>query len=430
VVQGVKINDERRRDERSAEVQAHVLGNGAVPLVPGNLRRVGPAKASTGLLICAACFVSPGSAQPSEQTAITSRIARDTSDNSHMLAVAASPDRCVLGVLYTQAQAGTTAQRLKLLSFATRPLLQPPATVALDLGPLRGSGDRVHRAGLAIDVQGRAFVALSVAPGGLLLASANPRNPAAVAATRAKTIPLGAGRIDVTRLLIAKNGILVVSGSVDGKGFIAALTTDGNLIWTRSLDAGVREVLDLVEVDEGWVWVGIVPTRFAAGSLRVGQLDRKGNSNVSPIQLVDAETRFARLSSSAGTLGLVYERLRSDGMSSEVYVEVFRSLERRESQRRLIFEGDLNSGFAITAASQGFVVSGVVDGGVLMVDRVGGDLALSSTLRTAVKAPEYRRYHGVEIVEGQGHYRLAAMESTASGRTQKLELAVSRLEAR
>jgi hypothetical protein len=159
-------------------------------------------------------------------------------------------------------------------------------------------------------------------------------------------------------------------------------------------------------------------------------VDRSGVVSHTPSQPADAETRFARLARNEGQVGLVYERLRGDGMGSEVYVEVFSSPARHESRRRLVFEGELASGFDIAPADGGFLVAGVAAGGALTVEGIGADLAVRPMLRTTVKAPEYHRYHGVDILDGDRHFWLVAMESMALGRTQKLEMAVSRLELR
>lgn len=381
------------------------------------------------LVLLAICLIGPVAAQPQERAVIASRFAHEGSDSTRILSVARSADRRQLGVLFTQSKAGTATQGLSLLSFAARPA--PGQTVAIplefDLPP--GSGHPFGSAGLAMDAHGRAFVALPITPGELLLASANLRTPPA-AITRIGTVRLGTGSVDITRLLVAKSGHLVVGGSVDGKGFLAALTPEGTRVWTRTLDAGVSKVLDLIEVDDGWVWVGIVPSSFAAGGLRIGQLDRNGVVSHPPSQPAEAETRFARLTRQDGQLALVYERLRGEGKGSEVYVEVFNSLPGRDSRRRLVFEGELASGFGITPAEEGFVVAGIAAGGVLVVEGIGTDLAVRSIQRTVVKAPEFQRYHSVEILDGEGHFWLAAMESTASGRMQRLELAVSKWEFR
>lgn len=359
-------------------------------------------------------MVSLTAAQASEFRFVAGRIERDTTIDTDVLAVERSPNGDRLGILLSRVVPGTATRRLTLLSSVGQSMLRPLAASSLQFDLPNGSLDPYWHSGLAIDANDRAHVLVSTGSGTMLLATAELRNPNA-SSWRVKTLRFGDDDIGISRLLVSRSGDLVLAGSVDGKGIIAALSPDGVRRWTRVLEGGIANVRDLVEADDGWIWVGIIPSRFATGHLRVGRLNNDGVMSDSPRQPAETESRFARLARSGDKFGLVYEHLNHDDMRSDVFLEVFDTLASVESRRHLIIEGDrLLSDLNISGSRDGFVVASVrAASGVLRIDQVGSDLTIRSILRSKNEAPLYQAFTDVDIQAGPGFLWIAATEETS-----------------
>lgn len=386
----------------------------------------------TWLLIVALWFAGPAAAQPPDPATLTGRVVRPISGSSDVLAVASSPDGHLLGVVMAEPLAGTDKQRLILLAYHAQPSPQLSSALTLDLG---GHRHNLTDVGLAIDGAGRAFVATRGGGPTMQLASVDLRRPGQ-AAPRIATVKFG--QVDrgdstmvVSRLRIGRNGELVIAGMLDGQGLVAALGADGTHRWMRRLDGDVALVTDLVEIDDGWIWVGLVPGSFSMGHLRVGRLDRQGIVSDAPRQpTADVESRSPRLARRGDQLGLVYDSVDTLDRHAEVYLELLHPLASVDSRRRLLYAGDLWGRWTIATTGDGFVLAGASHRLELRVDQVDADLTLRPMFRSIGVAPTFRAFDFAEVLASSGHLWLVTVESVTIERAQRRELIVARVNLR
>lgn len=229
-------------------------------------------------------------------------------------------------------------------------------------------------------------------------------------------------------MLVSKTGALMLAGAVDGKGFVAEVSKQGAVAWTKYYDQ-VVVVLDLAETDNGLVAVGGMPGRQFFDGLWLARLGPAGA--VLETQSRQGTSRFARLAGGPQRLGLVYEKLGPDPETATVLTESFGgAASLRETRAVTLYQGRLTAPFSVAQVNERMVAAGVVARARLELLDAWPEARNEPLFVSAAKAPDFIRFHSVDIVGTAGAMYLAALRSRADGRRQQLELVFAKIPAR
>jgi len=188
-------------------------------------------------------------------------------------------------------------------------------------------------------------------------------------------------------------------------------------------------VLDLAETDNALVAVGGMPGRQFFDGLWLARLGPAGA--VAETQTRPGTSRFARLGGGGQRLGLVYEKLGADLETSTVLMESFgAAASLRETRAATLYQGRLSAPFGVAQVDERLVAAGVVARGRLQLLDVWPQARTAPLFVSEARAPEFVRYHSVDIVGAAGATYLAALRSRADGRRQQLELVFAKMPAR
>ena len=282
---------------------------------------------------------------------------------------------------------------------------------------------------LAVDGNGVAYVALGASAGEVAFSARDLRRDTA---GLSKPLKVGSGSALVTAMLVSKTGSLMLAGAVDGKGFVAEVSEQGALAWTKFYDqvvVVVVVVLDLAETDSGLVALGGMPGKQFFDGLRLARIGPAGA--VLETQSRQGTSRFARLGGGPQRPGQVYEKLGADMETATVLTESFGSAASlRETRVATLYQERLTAPFGVVQADERLVAAGVVARGRLQMLEVWPEARTAPLFVSAAKAPDFARFHSVDIVGTSGAVYLAALRSRADGRRQQLELAFAKIPAR
>lgn len=333
-------------------------------------------------------------------------------DSTKLIALAGSPDRNTVGLLYTDAAPGRNEQ-LRLMSFDA----SGKARRTADLGA-RGDPLREHAA-IAFDGTGNTYAA---APGesGVRLARLDARG---AVAPFGKGLA-GAGGAKVGALLHTRDGTLLVSGALDGKGFVAALSAQGETVWSRSFDQLVA-VFDIIEHGDAYVVAGALPGEMFPAGVWLGRLGRDGA--VLDEQTRTGPTRYAHLASDGRRVGLLYEQLDAGLETGSVLLELYAGAALREPARQTLFQGALAAPFTLSGGGGRFTAAGVAKHGRLQVIAIDATGKASRQFEGKASAPDYTRFHSVDVVRSATGAWLAGLRSHADGQRRQFELVLAKV---
>lgn len=384
----------------------------------------GCARWSGAWLLCAWLVCQAGGAAQAAEAPRWLEHVIPASEGTRVLALAANRERDAIALLYTEADKAGAGDQLQLAAFDAN---GKPFKSA-NLGPLLLTGEKpvMHaKAGLAIDGNGVAYVAVAAKAGVVKFSRLDLRRSAA---NLTRPLQVGAGSAEVTAMLESKSGLLMLAGAVDGKGFVSAVSKEGVVAWTRKYDAVVA-VLDLVETDAGFVMVGGVPGKQFFDGLWLARINPGGD--VLESQARQGTSRFARLGGDAKRLGLVYEKLGPDLESSTVLLETFGGAAAlKQTAAVTLYQGRLAAPFGLAQVDGRLVAAGVVGKARLQLLEVWPEARTAPLFASEVKAPDFVRFHSAEIVGAAGAIYLGALRSRADGRRQQLELLVAKIPAK
>jgi hypothetical protein len=373
------------------------------------------------LLLCAAMVYAAGGAAHAGEPGWIEHVV-PAGESSRVLALAANRERNAVAMLYAESDTGGAGEQLRLMAFDAGGKLFKSA----DLGPLL-AGEKIvmhSKAGLAVD-SGVAYVAVASTAGVVKFSALDLRRSAA---GLSKSLQVGSGSVEVTAMLVSKTGALMLAGAVDGKGFVAEVSKQGAVAWTKYYDE-VVVVLDLAETDNGLVAVGGMPGRQFFDGLWLARLGPAGA--VLETQSRQGTSRFARLAGGPQRLGLVYEKLGPDLDTSTVLTESFGgAASLRETRAVTLYQGRLTAPFSVAQVDERMVAAGVVARARLQLLDVWPEARTEPLIVSAAKAPDFIRFHSVDIVGTAGAMYLAALRSRADGRRQQLELVFAKIPAR
>jgi hypothetical protein len=330
-----------------------------------------------------------------------------------MLAMAANPKRSTFVLLYSKARADDSPLRLVALGGSGK------QTAALALAPQLFSADArllYERVGLAIDASDLVYM-IAASHGQLHLARIDLRG---TAAPFSKTLNVGDGSITVSTLRLSRQGMLMLAGSIDGKGFVASISPHGKLNWSRRYN-DVFTVLDLVESDSGFILAGGTQGKMFPQSIWLARIGTSGD--VLESQIRQGPAHYAYLADDGRRLGLVYDKLGSHLLSGSVLLELFAngtSLHAASSQT--LFEGRVSVPFVLSGYAGSFTAAGIVDHGQLQIIEADTDGRQVSIFQGQLRAPDYMRFHSVEMIRGPDAHYLAGLRSHAEGRRPQMEL--------
>ncbi len=341
-------------------------------------------------------------------------------DSTKLIAIAGSADRSALGMLYTDAAPGRGDQ-LRLVTFDALGKQQKSAGLGARAEPLR------EHAGIAFDATGGAYVAATDEAGNLRLSRLDQRG---AVTPFGKAFSVGSGTVKVGALLLARQGNLVVAGAVGSQGFVAAVSPQGELQWTRTFEELVM-VLDIVDSDDGYLVAGGTPGEMFPEAVWLGRLGRDGATLGSESR--PGPTRYAHLASDGRRIGLLYEKLAPGLESGSVVLELFAgggSAALQQPARQTIFDGRLAAPFALAGGGGRFTAAGVADHGRLQVFDIDAAGKVAALYQGQAKAPAYIRYHSIDVVRGATAAWLAGLRSRADGPRRQFELVFARVPDR
>lgn len=336
-----------------------------------------------------------------------------TADGTNMLAMAANPKRSTFVLLYSKARADDSPLRLVALDGSGK------QTAALDLVPPLFSEDApllYERVGLAIDASDLVYL-IAASHGRLHLARIDLRG---TAAPFSKTLNIGDSSITVSTLRLSRQGMLMLAGSVDGKGFVASISPRGELNWARRYN-DVFAVFDLVESDTGFILAGGTPGKMFPQSIWLARIGASGD--VLENQMRQGPAHYAYLADDGRRLGLVYDKLGSDLLSGCVLLELFANgTSLRATSSQTFFEGRVSVPFVLSGYAGSFTAAGIGAHGQLQIIEVDADGRQVPIFQGQLRAPDYMRFHSVEMIRGPDAHYLAGLRSHAEGRRQRREL--------
>lgn len=371
-------------------------------------------------LVTWALGAPPAWAAPASPPAWSQHVA-PASEGTRVLALTANAERSAFGMLYSEAAKESGNDQVSLLGFdaAGKPTRSLNLTAQLQAG---GKLVMHNKAGLALDSAGVAYLALAGRSGTVQFARVDLRR---TAAPLTKSLQVGGGSVEVRSMLLSKSGALLIGGSVDGKGFLSSVTPNGELSWTKMVDARVAVVLDLVETEQGLLVLGGMPGQQYFRGLWLGRVSPAGE--VLEHVERDGPMRFARLSGSNRQLALIYEKLGRDMDDSTVLVEQLSSLRETRGQPQTVYQGHLTAPFTLSRTDGQFVTAGVTRGGKLQLATLDAAQRVVPLYSHEVKAPDYVRFHSVELVAAPQASYLGGLRSRADGNRQQLELIFARI---
>lgn len=344
-------------------------------------------------------------------------------EGSRVLALAANRERNAVAMLYSEPDKGGAGDQLRLAAFDAGGKLFKSA----DLGPLL-AGEKIvmhSKAGLAVDTNGVAYIAAAARAGVVKFSALDLRRSTA---GLNRSLQIGSGSVEVTAMLVSQAGALMLAGAVDGKGFVAEVSKQGVLAWTKYYDQ-VVVVLDVAETDGGFVLVGGMPGKQFFDGLWLARIGPAGA--VLESQSRQGTSRFARLGGGPQRLGLVYEKLGPDLDASTVLMESFGGAgPLKPSAAQTLYQGRLVAPFGLAQVDQRLFAAGVVARARLQVLEVWPEAKVAPLFVSAAKAPDFVRFHSVDIVGTSGALYLAALRSHADGRRQQLELLFAKIPAK
>lgn len=341
-------------------------------------------------------------------------------DSTAILAMAADRALDTIALLYTDTDKNGDEQ-LRLIAFdkagnriyAPEPMLplsteNPPMLLA--------------RGGLAIDDSGTAYVATAGSAGSVRLVRIDLKG---ASTPLQKVLKVGTNSAAVSTLRLSRQGTLMLAGAVNGKGFVASISPSGKVNWTK-LYGNVAVIMDLIESDEGFVLTGGTAGKMFPQSVWLARIDSAGE--VLQSQLKHGPTAYAYLASDGQRIGLSYEKLNADLESGTALLEILSdSATLRGGVSQTIFEGRLDAPFALSGDSGGFTAAGIATEDRLQIVQLKADGRLLPLYKGQPKAPDYERFHIVEIIRGADAYYLGALRSHAVGRRLQMELVFARI---
>ncbi len=371
---------------------------------------------------------SAAQAAPAELPNSRIQQSRVAYEGTKILAFETNKARDIFGVLISEKETNSSSEKINLLVFDTNggPLKSVPLFTSTG-----GADDQLilhSKAGLAIDENAEAYVAVAARSGQVKFARLALRG--AAASPVVKAIPLGGGSLEITKMLISRRGELVLTGALDGKGFASALSKQGVVAWTRPIDDGVTVIFDMVETEAGFTLIGGVPANFAAYVLWLGRLGLGGEIREKNLRSEMGSGRFAKLSVDGSQIALTYENLRTEGgvERSKVFLDVLSNPNSLKIQRGAeIFDGELLAPAGLAGSAGNFKLAGIGSGGVLKINSLTSGMEVRPLFKTTVAAPDYRRFHALEMLASTESLLLASIESRADGRQQKLEFVLSKI---
>lgn len=334
-------------------------------------------------------------------------------DSTKLIALAGSPDRESVGLLYTDTAPGRNEQ-LRLMSFDAAGKARRTADLGARGDPLR------EQSAIAFDGAGNAYAA---APGesGVRLSRLDARG---AVTPFGKGLAATGGGTKIGALLHTRDGALIVAGAVDGKGFVAAVSPQGETVWSKSFDQLVA-VFDIVEQGDAYVVAGALPGEMFPAGVWLARLGRDGA--VLEEQTRTGPTRYAHLASDGRRIGLLYEQLDAGLETGSVVLELYAGAALREPARQTLFEGALAAPFTLSGGGGRFTAAGVAKHGRLQVIAIDAAGKQAKRHEGKARAPDYTRFHSVDVVRSATVTWLAGLRSHADGQRRQFELVLAKV---
>lgn len=373
-------------------------------------------------LICVVLLTSVSAALP-----LTNEVASDATWQQHtipaangtnVLAITANPRRSIVVLLYRKSTSDHSQLQLAVFDGTGKQIK------TIDLAPQLLAAEQpllYERTTLAIDANDLVYI-VAASHGEVHLASVDIRG---AVAPFSKTLKIGDGNATISALRLSRGGKLILAGSIDDKGFLASISPRGELNWAKYYD-NVFTVLDLVESNSGFVLVGGTPGKIFPKNIWLARIGASGE--VLESQMRQGPTRYAYLADDGQRLGLIYEKLGSGLDTGSVLLELFAdkaSLRKMSSQT--LFKGRVAVPFVLSGYMGSFTAAGIVEHGQLQLIEVDSDGRQVPVFMGELKAPEYVRFHSVEIIRGADADYLGGLRSRADGRRVQMELVFARI---
>jgi hypothetical protein len=301
-------------------------------------------------------------------------------------------------------------------------------TKSVDIGAQMRTVGKYHlslRAGLAVDDNGMANVAVAGQAGVVILARVDLRRGAA---PLIKTLKVGMTSADVSALRYTREGGLVLAGQVDNQGFVASVGPSGAISWTKHYDKVVT-VFDVVESGGGFVLAGGTPGKMFPQGIWLARIGMTGD--VLESQLKQGPARYAYLAEDGRRLALSFERLEPDLESGTALLEVFPDrASLRESTSHTLHKGRLAAPFSLSGDASGFTAAGAVERGGLQIFEVDASGRLSMLFKGQTQPPNYVSFGYLEIFRTRGVNYLGGIRTHAEGRRAEARLVFARIPAK
>jgi hypothetical protein len=341
-------------------------------------------------------------------------------DSTAILAMAADRALNTIALLYADTDKNGD-QQLWLLAFdkARNKIYAPDPRLPLSI---ENPPMLLARGGLAVDESGTAYLATAGNAGSVRLVRIDLK---VSSAPLQKVLPVGANSVAVSTLRLSHQGMLMLVGAADGMGFVASISPSGKVNWIGLYD-NVAVMMDLIESGDGFVLTGGTAGKIFPQDVWLARISSAGE--VLQSQLRQRPTAYAYLASDGRRIGLSYEKLNADLESGTALLEILsNSPTLRRGVGQTIFEGRLDAPFALSGDSGGFTAAGIATEDRLQIVQLKADGRRLPLYKGQLKAPDYVRFHSVEIIRGADANYLGALRSHAVGRRQQMELVFARI---